>query len=241
MVGLLGLGLIFGLKHATEVDHIVAVSTIVSEHRSVVRSALVGGLWGLGHTAALVVVGASVFVFRIAIPVQVANWLELSVAIMIIILGVTTILRTLRRNSSLHLHQHSHDGVSHVHIHFHHGSDQHTAHSTAHSHEVSRIGLKPLIVGAIHGLAGSAALTLLVMTQIQSVSLGLLYLAVFGLGSIVGMLAMSGLVGLPFAISGKRLGRVHYGLQTIAGSLSVMFGIWYAYRIGTNSFPNFWM
>src|SRR3979409_480182 len=84
---LLGLGLVFGLKHATEADHVGAVSAIVSEHRSVFRSALVGGLWGAGHTASLVIVGVAVLVFRVAIPRPVANWLEFGVALMIIALG----------------------------------------------------------------------------------------------------------------------------------------------------------
>ncbi len=227
---LLGLGLVFGLKHATEVDHVVAVSTIVSEHRNVWRSALVGALWGAGHTASLVIVGVLVLVFRVAIPARIANWLEFGVALMIITLGVVAMLRVLRRRADVHLHRHSHDGQSHVHIHFHEQGTEHAPAATAHSHSVSRIGIKPLLVGAMHGLAGSAALTLLVLTQIPSVLLGLLYLGLFGLGSTVGMLMMSGLIGLPFALSARRLSSFNYGLQTIAGALSVAFGLWYAFQ-----------
>jgi ABC-type nickel/cobalt efflux system permease component RcnA len=239
VVALLGLGLVFGLKHATEVDHVVAVSTIVSEHRNVFRSALVGGLWGLGHTASLVFVGVLVLVFRVAIPLRVANWLEFGVALMIIALGVLAVARVLRKRADVHLHRHSHDGESHVHIHFH---EQDTEHPTvavspatpaappAHSHAITRLGFKPLLVGAMHGLAGSAALTLLVLAQIQSISVGLLYLAVFGIGSTLGMLLMSGLIGLPFALSARRLSGFNYGLQTIAGGLSILFGLWYAYQ-----------
>lgn len=231
---LLGLGLVFGLKHATEVDHVVAVSAIVSEHKNVFRSALVGGLWGLGHTASLVVVGVLVLVFRVAIPLRVANWLEFGVALMIIALGALAVARVLRRRANVHLHRHSHDGQSHVHIHFHEQNTEHAAvavsPSPAHSHAVSRLGLKPLLVGAMHGLAGSAALTLLVLTQIPSISLGLLYLALFGLGSTLGMLLMSGLIGLPFALSARRLSGFNYGLQTVAGGLSIAFGLWYAYE-----------
>jgi ABC-type nickel/cobalt efflux system permease component RcnA len=231
---LLGLGLIFGLKHATEIDHVVAVSAIVSEHRNIFRSALVGGLWGAGHTASLVVVGVLVLVFRVAIPVPVANWLEFGVALMIIGLGVLAMTRVLRKRSDVHLHRHSHDGQSHVHIHFHEQGTEHKAEPashSSHSHTISRLGFKPLLVGAMHGLAGSAALTLLVLTQIQSVWLGLLYLALFGVGSTFGMLLMSGLIGLPFALSGRRLSRINYGLQTAAGGLSIAFGLWYAYAI----------
>ena len=236
---LLALGLIFGLKHATEVDHVVAVSTIVSEHRNVLRSALVGGLWGVGHTASLMIVGVLVLVFRVAIPQRVANWLEFGVALMIIALGVLAITRVLRRRADIHLHRHSHDGQSHVHVHFHEHGTEHAsavsshASSTRHSHAIARIGFKPLLVGAMHGLAGSAALTLLVLTQNQSISLGLLYLGLFGLGSTAGMLLMSGLIGLPFALSGRRLTSLNYGLQTAAGTLSIAFGLWYAYAVGS--------
>jgi ABC-type nickel/cobalt efflux system permease component RcnA len=232
---LLGLGLVFGLKHATEVDHVVAVSAIVSEHRSVLRSALVGGLWGAGHTASLVIVGVMVLVFRVAIPASVARWLEFGVALMIITLGALAVLRVLRKRADVHLHRHSHDGQSHVHIHFHEQGSEHEAVPTSkasHSHAIAQIGFKPFLVGAMHGLAGSAALTLLVLTQIPSVSLGLLYLAVFGIGSTAGMLLMSGLIGLPFALSAGRISRLNFGLQTIAGALSIAFGLWYAYEAG---------
>lgn len=236
--GLLGLGLVFGLKHATEVDHVVAVSTIVSEHRSVFRSALVGGLWGAGHTASLVIVGILVLVFRVAIPAPVTRWLEFGVALMIITLGVIAVLRVLRKRPDVHLHRHSHDGQSHVHIHFHEDETQHLGIVRSHSHAISEIGFKPVLVGAMHGLAGSAALTLLVLTQIRSVSVGLLYLAVFGVGSTLGMLLMSGLIGLPFALSARRISRLNFGLQTVAGALSIAFGLWYAYETGIAS--NLW-
>jgi ABC-type nickel/cobalt efflux system permease component RcnA len=231
----LGLGFLFGLKHAIEVDHIIAVSTIVSEHRNVLRSALVGGLWGIGHTAALVIVGAIVLALRITIPEAVSNWLEFGVALMIIGLGASAVFRALRRRADVHVHQHSHDDVSHIHIHFHEHGTEHTKPVVAHSHVIKRIGIKPLLVGAMHGLAGSAALTLLVLTQTESTTLGLLYLGVFGIGSIFGMLLMSGLIGLPFALTARRLGTMHYGLQTCAGALSVAFGLWYAYKIGVAS------
>jgi ABC-type nickel/cobalt efflux system permease component RcnA len=234
---LLGLGLVFGLRHATEVDHVVAVSTIVSEHRQVFRSALVGGLWGAGHTASLVLVGLLVLVFRVAIPLQVSNWLEFGVALMIIGLGVLALRKVLRRRAGIHvhrhLHQHSPAGQSHVHVHFHERETEHEVRAaaatlTTHSHAIARLGFKPLLVGAMHGLAGSAALTLLVLTQIQSLLLGLLYLAFFGIGSTLGMLLMSGLIGLPFALSARRLSGFNYGLQTVAGGLSIAFGLWYA-------------
>lgn len=229
----LGLGLVFGLKHATEVDHVVAVSTIVSEHRNLWRAGLVGGLWGAGHTISLVAVGAVVLTLRVAVPARVAGWLEFGVALMIIALGVNAFARALRGRARAHVHRHRHDGVEHAHIHFHDGPTEHAEpRAAAHSHAVARVGLKPLLVGAMHGLAGSAALTLLVLTQVESPALGLMYLAVFGVGSMAGMLLMSWLVGLPFALSKRRVSGVSYGLQTAVGALSIAFGIWYAYHAG---------
>ncbi len=230
--GILGLGLVFGLKHATELDHVVAVSSIVSQHRSVWRSALVGVLWGLGHTASLLIVGALVLVLKVAIPLDVASWLEFGVALMIIALGVSALWRIFRHRAQVHAHQHSHDGQAHVHIHFHEEPTVHKEQAPAHSHAIARVGIKPFLVGAVHGLAGSAALTLLLLTQIPSVWLGLAYLALFGVGSVAGMLVMSSLIGLPFVLSGKKLSGVNYGLQAAVGCLSIAFGLWYAYQTG---------
>jgi ABC-type nickel/cobalt efflux system permease component RcnA len=235
VLALLGLGLVFGLKHATEVDHVVAVSTIVSEHRNVFRSALVGGLWGVGHTAALLVVGVVVLVFRAAIPASVANWLEFGVALMIIGLGLLALKGALQRRSDFHLHKHTHDGQAHVHVHFHEAPTRHDQAQSKHTHAVSTIGLKPVLVGTMHGLAGSGAITLLVLTQIGSPWAGLFYLAVFGIGSIVGMLLMSGLIGLPFAMTSRNLTGLHHRLQAAAAGLSIAFGLWYAYQTGLAS------
>ena len=226
---LLGLGLLFGLKHATEVDHVVAVSTIASQQRNVLRSALVGALWGAGHTASLLMVGVIVLCLRIAIPESVSRWLELGVALMIIGLGTAALWRALRNRSDVHVHEHSHEGVSHVHIHFHESETRHKA-ERKHSHAVSAVGIKPVLIGMMHGLAGSGALTLLVLTQISSIWMGFLYLVVFGLGSIVGMLLMSGLIGLPFALTSRSLSSLHHRMQMAAAVVSIVFGLWYAYR-----------
>ena len=231
MLAVLSIGLVFGLKHATEVDHVVAVSTIVSQHRNVFHSALVGALWGLGHTASLLVIAAVVLSLRITIPESVSGWLELGVAIMIICLGISALRRALRKNSDIHVHQHSHNGLSHTHVHFHEAETKHEpATHSQHSHAVSRLGWKPVLIGMMHGLAGSGALTLLVLTQISSSWIGFLYVATFGLGSIVGMLLMSGIIGLSFALASRKLTHLHQGIQTLAAVLSICFGIWYAYE-----------
>ena len=231
VMAVLGIGLVFGLKHATEVDHVVAISTIVSRHKNVFHSALVGALWGAGHTASLLIVAAVVLTLHVAIPERVSGWFELGVALMIIALGISALRRTLRKNAHVHVHQHKHDGLSHTHIHFHENETRHEpALQSQHSHALSHLGWKPLLIGMMHGLAGSGALTLLVVTQISSSWVGFFYVATFGLGSILGMLLMSGLIGLPFAFSSRKLTDLHQGLQTLAAVFSICFGIWYAYK-----------
>lgn len=236
MLAVLSIGLVFGLKHATEVDHVVAVSTIVSQQKNVFHSALIGALWGAGHTVSLLVIAAIVLSLRVAIPERVSGLLELGVAVMIIALGISALRRALRKNAEVHVHQHSHDGQSHTHVHFHENETKHPPASPAHhSHAVSRLGWKPVLIGMMHGLAGSGALTLLVLTQISSPWIGFSYVATFGFGSIVGMLLMSGLIGLPFALTSPKLSHVHQGIQTLAAVLSIGFGIWYAYDASSNA------
>lgn len=235
VLAVLSFGLILGMKHATEVDHVIAVSNIVSEHRKLTKVVLVGGLWGLGHTLTLVLVGFFVLLLGISIPERTSQYLELCVGLMIIGLSLTALTRVIRGRNKLHAHVHSHDDTTHTHLHFHESATQHDD-SSFHNHQVRRIGLKPLLVGAVHGLAGSAALTLLVLTQVRSVVIGLGYLLVFGLGSVVGMMAVSTVIGLPFAISARRLTNVSVSLQLAAGLIGVCFGCWYAYSAGITAF-----
>jgi ABC-type nickel/cobalt efflux system permease component RcnA len=236
LLAVIGLGLIFGLKHATEVDHVVAVSTIVSRHRNLLRSAMVGALWGAGHTTSLLVTGAIVLSLRITIPEKISNWLEFGVAVMILGLGASALWRALRKGRKVHLHKHSHHGVSHVHVHFHETTSRHDQKDASrHNHSINAIGIKPVLIGMMHGLAGSGALTLLVLTQIKSVWLGLLYLAIFGAGSIIGMLLMSGLIGLPFAVTSLNLSGLNHRLQVAAAGLTITFGLWYGYQTGLAS------
>ena len=232
-LALLVMGLIFGLKHATEVDHVVAISTIVSQNGNLFRSAMVGALWGVGHTAALLVTGVIVLSLKITIPERVSNWLEFGVALLILGLGTSALWRALRSRTKIHLHRHKHDEVSHVHLHFHDATTHHgESHALTHSHSVSAVGIKPVLIGTIHGLAGSGPLTLLVLTQITSPWMGLLYLSLFGVGAILGMLLMSGLVGLPFALTSGSFSGLHHRLRTAAAVLSIMFGLWYAHETG---------
>ncbi len=230
---ILGFGLVLGFKHATEADHVVAVSSIVSEHRRITKVAIIGALWGAGHTITLVLVGLVVLLLRVSIPETVANVLELAVALMIIGLSGTALTRALRGQQDVHMHQHAHGGWQHAHLHFHDGETDHHKSESHETHHVTRVGLKPLLVGAMHGLAGSAALTLLVLTQVSSIALGLSYLFIFGIGSILGMMLVSVLIGLPFALSARRLTGATLRLQALAGVAGVAFGCWYAYNVGS--------
>ncbi len=225
LVGLLGLGLILGLRHALDPDHIAAVSTIVSESRSVRRSSLIGTCWGLGHTMSLLIAGVLVIALKIQISDRAALWMEFAVALMLILLGLKAILRSLR-GWRIHVHRHTHDGRSHSHMHLHRPSEEH-----AHQHRhLIRSGARPFLVGMVHGMAGSAALMILVLATIPSVVAGLIYIAVFGLGSVGGMLIMSSLISLPFILTRKRFNVLSQGLQVAVGLFSLSFGLFLTWQ-----------
>ena len=169
---------------------------------------------------------------RVTIPERIANYLEFGVALMIIGLSGTALARALCGRHDVHIHSHSHGGSKHTHLHFH---DKETEHNEAahRVHSLRQIGPKPFLVGAMHGLAGSAALTLLVLSQVSSVMLGLAYLAIFGVGSIFGMVAVSVIIGLPFALGAQRLAGATLKLQAVTGLIGLLFGGWYAFHIGS--------
>src|SRR5919197_4831059 len=184
-LSVLAVGSVLGLKHALDPDHMVAVSTIVSESKSVKRSSLVGTFWGLGHTLSLLGAGIIVITLKVQISDRIALWMEFAVALMLIFLGLKAIRKSLR-GWKLHRHRHTHDGSTHTHVHLHRGDE----HAHRHRHLIS-LGARPFFVGMVHGMAGSAALTLLVLVTIPSAVAGLIYIAIFGLGSVGGMLMMS--------------------------------------------------
>jgi ABC-type nickel/cobalt efflux system permease component RcnA len=231
----LGLGFALGLKHATEADHLVAVTAVVSEHRSVWRAGLVGALWGVGHTASLSAAGVALILLRVAVPERVRSLLELGVALMIITLGSRVLYLVLRRRRELHVHTHTHGGRAHAHLHFHDRTDAHDIVDADDAHEQHRglWGWRPVAVGMVHGLAGTAALTLLVLNEVMrdgSRALGLAYLFVFGLGSVAGMLLMSALISLPFALTATHFRQVHTPARALAGLASIAFGLYYAWE-----------
>jgi len=226
-LSVLGLGFVLGLKHALDPDHMVAVSTIVSESRSVKRSSLIGTFWGLGHTLSLLCAGIVVIALKIQIPDRIALWMEFAVALMLIFLGLQGMMKSFR-GWKLHRHRHTHDGSTHTHLHLHHNSDEHVH---GHRHLIG-LGARPFFVGMVHGMAGSAALTLLVLATIPSAVAGLLYIAVFGLGSVGGMLIMSSLISLPFVLTRKRFNLLSEGLQVGVGLFSLSFGLFLVWQYG---------
>lgn len=221
----LGLGFLLGLKHATEADHLAAVSTIVTERKSLLSSALIGGLWGLGHTISLVAAGIFVLFLNFQISERTEQLLEAGVGVMLFLLGLN-VFRKIIRGSVLHFHTHRHGAETHVHPHLH---DPQTA-DEPHSHHGLSFSPRAIGIGMIHGLAGSAALMLLVIPTIDSRPVGLIYIMVFGIGSIGGMMLMSFLVGLPFHLTASRFNRFNILLQGVAGLISVVLGLQIVYE-----------
>ena len=224
----LGFGFALGLKHAVEADHLAAVSTIVSERKSLLSSSLVGGLWGVGHTISLLIAGIAVVLLNLRIGERTALGLEFVVALMLIALGINA-LRKLARGGKLHFHPHAHGTHAHVHPHLH----DHAAHDAQpDTHHGLKFGARPLLIGMIHGMAGSAALMLLVLTTISSPATALLYITIFGVGSIGGMMLMSALVGLPVYLAKNRFARANWMVRGLAGVFSLCFGLFMVYEIG---------
>ncbi|WP_447970635.1 urease accessory protein UreH domain-containing protein [Nitrospira sp. M1] len=215
------LGLALGIAHALDPDHLVAVGTLAAESKNLRRSALMGIIWGIGHTCALGLVGALVLSLKWTIPEQLAAGLEAVVGVMILALGVHLLWRCWQP-WTVHVHEHRHDETTHSHVHLH-GHDQ-----QAHGHHIGGSQVKALTVGFIHGVAGSAALSLAVMTTMPSLTMGMSYIAVFGLGSIGGMLLMSTLISLPFVFVP---GTWHYNMKVSAALLAIGFGGYFTWSV----------
>ena len=217
------LGFVLGLRHALDPDHVVAVSTIVTGERNWRRSSLIGSFWGLGHATSLLTLGGLIMVFRINITEAAASRIEIVVAVMLVGLGVYAI-SSARAGFRLHAHHHKHDGQGQVHAHLH----THKAHSQpAHQHtHPLRFGLRPFLIGLVHGVAGSGGLALLVMATAKTTTAGLLYMAALAFGAMVGMGLLSGLLTLPLQVLRARYETMHLRFQYLSGVGSVAFGSW---------------
>jgi len=214
----LGIGFLLGLRHALDADHVAVVSTFVGQDGNPYRSCVVGTFWGIGHASTLLVAAVLTTVLQIRVPSEIHSLLEAVVAIVLIGLGGHTLVRA-AATVRVHRHEHTHDGVSHRHLHIHVGArDVH-----GHGHLIGR-GRRPLLMGALHGLAGSGALLLLALATMPSTLRVLLYVTVFGIGSMVGMLAVSGLIGIPFAMTGSSK-RLRAGFEVAVGVANVVVGV----------------
>lgn len=213
MLSVLLLGFVLGMRHATDADHVVAVSAIASRERSVRSALLVGVSWGLGHAVTVLVVGGAIVVLGIVIPPRVGLGMELSVAFVLIALGLVNVWGTLKEIRR----------VAHAHV---------SAPTDEPTRSVPAGLLRSVGVGVVHGLAGSAAVALLVLASIRDARLAVLYLLVFGAGTILGMLALTSALALPVAFAAERFGKVHRALASTAGFVSIALGLVLAYRIG---------
>lgn len=248
---ILAIGFFLGMRHATDPDHVIAVSTIVSRERALSKAALIGALWGLGHTITIVLVGTAIILFNVVIPPRLGLTMEFAVGLMLILLGILNLSGVTKwlsekfspahpQISGEHAHLHEHNSHVHYHWHSHAPAREHHADSLQPpkwlGNAVSRLGLfhslRPLLVGLVHGLAGSAAVALLVLGTIRDPRWGALYLLIFGVGTIAGMMLITVALALPFSFAGTRFGWLNQGLIMGSGVLSLVFGLYISCHIG---------
>ena len=223
---ILVLGFVLGVRHAFDADHLTAVMTLVTRGVPLRRSWLVGLVWGLGHTTALLIATLIVLAIGARIPDDVARLLEFAVAAMLVLLGAR-VLYLMRRGRTTHMHLHRHGQRLHLHPHQHHPAHDHTPEAGNHH----GAGRQSYVIGLVHGLAGSAALLLVAVADGGNPGQSLLYVLAFGLGSVGGMLAMSTLLTVPFAWTVRRLPAVNELLRAVAGAGSIAVGLALAYRL----------
>jgi ABC-type nickel/cobalt efflux system permease component RcnA len=253
MIGLLSIlavGFFLGMRHATDPDHVIAVTTIVTNHRSSARAALIGAFWGLGHTVTIFAVGAGIILFNLVIPVRVGLSMELSVAVMLIFLGLLNVAGFLRSMPDKSIHGHDGEEVVHSHPHSHGDyihNHPHTHQPDGHPHAPDHTPLawmdrvfggislyqylRPFVVGVVHGLAGSAAVALLVLTTIRNVHWAIAYLLIFGVGTIAGMMLITMSIASAFTLMGRGRQKFSRQLALASGLLSLCFGLFVAYQI----------
>jgi len=212
---ILSLGFAVGLQHAFEADHLAAVASLSARSRHFKDVVLHGLTWGLGHALTLLILAGGVFLAGSVIPETWASRLEFFVGVMLVGLGAQALLKLWRERA--HVHVHAHDGAKeHLHLHSHRDSD-------AHQHEHG-FRWRTLVVGLMHGLAGSAALLLLAATRVKEPGWGLAYIAVFGVGSMLGMGVLSAAIAVPLSVSAKKLTALHSGLHGVIGAGTVFIG-----------------
>ena len=221
---ILSLGFVLGLRHALDADHLAALSTVLAERPTVQASTAIGFFWGLGHTLMLLCVGTLLMALNLTIPESMANMFEFAVGVMLVALGLSLARRIYKEQ--WHLHTHEHEGRPHVHLHSH-----HVQHDHAHGHWYQG-SLRPLLIGMAHGLAGSAALMLVVLSTVTGIGQGIGYIVVFGVGSILGMVGVGAILSLPVVYSVTVGPRAYWMMQGLACLASISLGVLMMIRIG---------
>lgn len=245
LLALAGFGFLLGMRHATDADHVIAVTTILHRSQRFLHGTFIGAIWGLGHTITVLVVGIAIIAFGVVIPPPVGLAMEFAVAVMLIVLGILSLSGGTswlvnRFSPAAPLHSHEHE-----HVHAHEPDDDPHAHGHAHLHgHGSDPGLiatfgwfqlgRPLVVGLVHGLAGSAAVAFLVLTDlaVRDTLQAIIYLLIFCVGVAAGMAILTTLIGLPFLASRARSQRINRWLTIGSGVLSLAFGLYLGYQIG---------
>jgi ABC-type nickel/cobalt efflux system permease component RcnA len=230
-LSILAVGLLLGMQHATEADHLAAVATLATRQGSLGRTVRQGVAWGVGHALTLMLFGGAVLLLGQAISPELEQALETAVGVMLVLLGADVLRRMARDRIHFHVHRHG-PRVAHVHAHSHRGEGRHAGSAHRHAH-ARRWPLRALAVGMMHGLAGSAALVVLALQALPSAGLGLGYIALFGLGSIAGMALLSAAVALPLRLSSRRLTGVHRAMTGLVGVASCAIGGGMIVEIGT--------
>lgn len=247
LLSILLIGFLLGAKHAFESDHLAAVATLATGRQSVASTLRQGIAWGVGHTVTLLIVGGAVLAFGTAIPHRLEQALELCVGLMLVALGFDVIRRFARQRVHFHVHQHG-GGRPHFHAHSHDRGTTDPARlpdvvradrlprleldhaDTPHDHE--HLPIRAFAVGTMHGLAGSAALVVLSLGSVQSVTLGLGYIVLFGFGSIAGMAVLSLSIAIPLRLSRRVAAPWYRGMAAAIGALTFGLGAWIVYSIG---------
>jgi nickel/cobalt exporter len=225
-----GLGLILGIRHSTDADHVVAISTIVSRQRSIRNAAFIGSIWGMGHTITIFIVGSLIILFGVEIPPRLGLSMEFSVAIMLILLGALNLSGLMQKITS-YLSP-AIPGVTTASA----PTQLTNVQGSFLENSVGRFGLyqclRPLVVGLVHGLAGSAAVALLVLSTIHDPYWATAYLLIFGAGTMIGMMCMTAAIAVPLAFAGDRFAKLSHYLGVISGMVSLCFGSLLVYQLG---------
>ena len=223
MTTILILGLLIGMQHALEADHIAAVATIAARQSSIRKVIRHGAVWGIGHTLSLMLFAGAALYTKIAITKSFLVILEGCIGILLIGLGGHLLYRLWKNRVHFHAHRHQ-SGVFHFHAHSHQGdSSEHAISSHDHDHPTG-LPIRALVIGMMQGLAGSAALLVLTATAVNDTLSGIAYIAMFGIGSIIGMVILSALIAVPLSYSARMITWANRGLQGLVGCATVAFG-----------------